>query len=62
VPGNVEVQDPAAPVLDDEQTVQHPESRSCYAEEIEGNDGLAVVAKKRKPFLPGSPRRWIRRK
>src|SRR5215469_2476486 len=51
VPCNVEVQDPAAPVLDDEQTVQHPEGRSCHAEKVEGNDGLAVVAKKGKPFF-----------
>src|SRR5215472_8564803 len=51
VPGNVEVQDPAAPVLDDEQTVQHPEGRSWHGEEVEGDDGLAVVAKKRKPFF-----------
>src|SRR5215468_11562135 len=51
VPGNVEVQDPAAPVFDDEQTVQHPEGRSWHGEEVEGDDGLAVVAKKRKPFF-----------
>src|SRR5215813_14165015 len=51
VPGNVKVQDPAASVLDDEQTVQHPEGRSWHGEEVEGNDGLAVVAKKRKPFF-----------
>src|SRR5215510_9202311 len=51
VPRNVEVQDPAAPLLDDEQTVQHPEGRSWHGEEVEGNDGLAVVAKKRKPFF-----------
>jgi hypothetical protein len=37
VPCNVEVQDPAASVLDDEQTVQHPEGRSWHAEEVEGN-------------------------
>src|SRR5215831_11770831 len=51
VPCNVEVQDPAAPVLDDEQTVQHPEGRSWHGEEVEGDDRLAVVAKKRKPFF-----------
>ena len=38
-------------MLDDEQTVQHPEGRSWHGEEVEGNDGLALVAKKRKPFI-----------
>ena len=51
MPGNVEVQDPTAPVLDDEQTVQHSEGRGRHSEEVEGDDGLAVVAEKRQPFL-----------
>src|SRR5215475_8631004 len=43
---NVEVQDPAALVLDDEETVQHSEGRGRHGEQVEGDDGLAVVAKK----------------
>ena len=48
---NVEVENPAALVLDDEETVQHSKSGSRHGEEVEGDDGLAMVAKKRKPFL-----------
>ena len=51
MPRNVEVQDPAAPVLDDEETVKHSERRSWHGEEVEGDDRLAVVVKKRKPLL-----------
>jgi len=48
---HIEVQDPAAPVLDDEETVQHSERRGRHGEEVERDDGFAVVAKKRQPFL-----------
>src|SRR5215472_17863658 len=51
MPGNVEVENPAAFVLDDEQTVQHSKSHGRHGEEVEGDDGLAVVAEKRQPFL-----------
>ena len=51
MPRNVEVRDPAALVLDDEETVPHSKSRTRYGKEIEGDNGLAVVVKKREPFL-----------
>jgi hypothetical protein len=51
MPCNVEVRDPAALVLDDEETVPHSKSRTRYGKEIEGDNGLAVVVKKREPFL-----------
>ena len=35
MPGNVEVRDPTAPVLDDEQTVQHSEGRGRHSEGTE---------------------------
>jgi hypothetical protein len=38
-------------VLDDEKTVQHSEGRGRHGEEVEGDDRLAVVAKKRQPFI-----------
>jgi len=38
-------------VLDDEETVQPSERRGRHGEEVEGNDGLAMVVKKREPFL-----------
>ena len=51
MPRNVEVQDPAGLGLDDEETVPHAKSRTRHGKEIEGDDGLAVVVKKREPFL-----------
>src|SRR3954452_19752997 len=36
---DVEVQDPTAFVLDDEETVQHAEGRGGNGEEVEGDDG-----------------------
>ena len=54
---DIEVQNPAASVLDDEETVQHTEGRGRHGEEIEGNDRLAVVVKKCQPFLARIPRR-----
>jgi len=54
---DIEVQNPAASVLDDEETVQHTERRGRHGEEIEGDDGLTVVVKKCEPFLGRSPRR-----
>jgi hypothetical protein len=47
--GDVEVPDPAASVLAPEEAVQHPGRRRRYREEVEGDNRLAVVAKKRKP-------------
>jgi hypothetical protein len=48
---DVEMQDSTAFVLDDEETVQHSETRGRNGEEVEGDDGLAVVVKKCEPFL-----------
>ena len=48
---DVEMQDPTAFVLDDEESVQHAEGRGRNGEEVKGDDGLAVVVKKGKPFL-----------
>jgi hypothetical protein len=48
---HVEVQDPATPVLDHEEAVQYPKGRGRHGEEVEGDDGLAMVAQKRKPLL-----------
>jgi hypothetical protein len=51
MPRDIEVQNPAASVLDDEETVQHTERRGRHGEEVEGDDRLAVVVKKGQPFL-----------
>jgi hypothetical protein len=51
MPRDVEMQDPTAFVLDDGETVQHAEGRARNSEEIEGDDGLAVVVKKCQPLL-----------
>jgi len=52
---NVEMQDAAAPVLDDEETVQHSEGRTRHGEKVAGNDRFAVVVKKRQAFLRRIP-------
>jgi hypothetical protein len=46
---DVEVQDPAASVLDYEEAVQDAAGRRRHREEVQGDDSLAVVAKKCKP-------------
>jgi len=48
---DVEMQDSTAFVLDDEETVQHSETRGRNGEEVEADDGLAVVLQKCEPFL-----------
>jgi hypothetical protein len=48
---DVEMQDPAALVLDDKETVQKSERRRRHGEEVKGNDRLAVVVQKCQPFL-----------
>jgi hypothetical protein len=40
---DIEVQNSAAPMLNDEETVQHTERRRRHGEQVEGDDGLAVV-------------------
>ena len=49
----VEMQDPATFVLDDEETVQHAEGSGRHGEEVERDDRLAVVVKECEPFLAG---------
>ena len=51
---NVEVQDPAAPVLDDKEAVQQLERQRRHGEEVEGDDDLAVILEKRQP-----PFTWV---
>src|SRR5262245_20400313 len=48
---DIEMQNPAASVLNDEEAVQHTERRGGHGEEVEGNDRLTVVVKKGQPFL-----------
>jgi hypothetical protein len=54
------MQDSTPFVLDDEETVQHSEARRRNGEEVEGDEGLAVVVKECKPFLAAPPRRCVR--
>ena len=49
--GDVEVQDPTPAMLDDKQTVQLLERDCRDSEEIECNDRLSMVPKKREPTL-----------
>ena len=48
---DVEVQDPAASVLDDEEAVEQLEGHRRHGEEVEGDDHLAVILEKGKPAL-----------
>src|SRR5438270_942041 len=49
---DVEMQDLAAPMLDDEQTIQQLERDRRDGEEIERDDDFAMVLKERQPTLP----------
>src|SRR5882724_5176242 len=46
---DVEVQDPAAPMLDDKEAVQQLERQRRHGEEIESDDNLSVILQKRRP-------------
>src|SRR5438045_3621233 len=46
---NVQMQDPAAPVLDDKETVQQLKCQRRHGEEIEGDGDLPVILEKRQP-------------
>jgi len=46
---NVEMEDPAAPVLDYKETVQQLKRQRRHSEEIEGDHDLPVVLEKRQP-------------
>ena len=49
--GDVEVQDPSTRMLDDEEAVKQTERHCRHSEEVERNDHLAMVLKKREPAL-----------
>ena len=53
VTGDVEMQDPSSPMLDDEEAVQQLERHRGHGEEVEGHDHLAVVLEKGQPSLAG---------
>jgi len=46
---DVEVKDPAAPMLDHKEAVQQVERQRWHSKEVEGNNGLPVILKKRQP-------------
>jgi hypothetical protein len=49
--GNVDVEDLATPVLDDEKAVEQLKRQRRHGEEVEGDDYLAVILEKRQPPL-----------
>src|SRR5215467_10506410 len=49
--GHIDVEDAAASILDDKETVQNAEGHGRHGEEVEGDDRLAVVANKGQPPL-----------
>ncbi len=51
--GDVEVQDSAAPVLNDEKAIKEFEGQCGHGEEINGNDCLAMITEEGKPALAG---------
>src|SRR5664280_1872834 len=50
---DVEVQDAAAIMTDDEEAVQHPKGESGDGEEIHGRDSFPMIAQKGQPALGG---------
>ena len=48
---NIEMENSAVAVLDDEETIQDPEGESRHSEEVHGRDDFAVIAQKRRPEL-----------
>src|SRR5664280_2996086 len=53
MPRDIEVQDAAAIVADDEEAVQHPKGESGDGEEIHGSDSFTMIAQKGQPALGG---------
>ena len=51
--GDIEVDDAAAVVADDEETVEHVEGERRHGEEAHRSDSLAVIAQKGQPTLAG---------
>jgi hypothetical protein len=50
---DVEVQDAATVMADEEEAVEHVEGESWDGEEVHGGDSFAMIAKKRQPALGG---------
>ena len=48
--GHIKVQDSAAPVLDDEQTVHQAKGGRWHGEEVEGDNRLAMILEERQPI------------
>ena len=48
---DVEMEDPASTMFDDEKTIQDSEGESRHGEEVHGRDDLAVIAKENRPEL-----------
>src|SRR5262245_32230876 len=46
---DVEMEDPASPMFDDEKTIQDSEGERRHGEEVHGRDDLAVIAKESRP-------------
>ena len=49
---DVEMENPASTVFDDEETVQDSEGESWHREEIHGRNGFAVIAQESSPEFP----------
>ena len=50
---DIEMEDLASAMFDDEETVQDPEGEGRHGEEVHGRDGFAVIAKESSPALAG---------
>jgi hypothetical protein len=57
MPGHVEMEDLATPMLDDEEAVERLERDRRNGEEVERGDHLTMVAEKGEPALGGIRRR-----
>jgi hypothetical protein len=48
---DIEMEDPASTMFDNEKTIQDSEGESRHGEEVQGRDDLAVIAKESRPEL-----------
>jgi len=46
---DIEMEDPASTMFDDEKTIQDSEGEGRHGEEVHGRNGIAVIAKKSRP-------------
>jgi len=51
--GDIEMEDLAPTVFDDEETVQDSEGESRHGEEVHSRDDVAMIAKESRPVLAG---------